>query len=358
MDRVYFRLPDVTFERSWTFGPVRFLSEPDLRIALVDALGRPPTNEGMRVHQELAADQLAAWGNDAALEVTTDDDGAADRIAEEAMAVLRFYMRPLVRVNVESHRIGLVGEHAAGIRDRLILWDHDQPLVGAGWSRVGGTSNFHFTSADVEVFEKDPSLAALALELDSPSTSRSDLGRRALVALAVHDQGFRSRNPSLRILSAAIAVEVLYSRGDVDLSKPQTLAIARRVAYLTCGAGCGRREPHCPYTERAPGSKALLADLESMSLGGMGWQCSAFLHIAAPADVQYALRYPPLFTARNVIAHEGALDSTDRQLRHWVGVADGAIAAALDWFARNPGQTMIDLDDLIGGQPPDEQTLG
>src|SRR5690242_6690204 len=105
MTRHYFQIPGVTFEKSWTLGPARFLSHADLMEALDPALTRAATTESMKVHQEVATEELAAWGDDAALEITAHKAEAADRLAQAAMSILRFYMRPAVRVNVEYHRI-------------------------------------------------------------------------------------------------------------------------------------------------------------------------------------------------------------------------------------------------------------
>ena len=166
------------------------------------------------------------------------------------------------------------------------------------------------------------------------------------------DHGFRSLDSSLRVLTAVIAVEVLFSRS--DLPGAQTTAIARRIAFLTCGGGCGTPAPHCPYTEKAKGHKALLLDLEAIAAKGQGWQCSAFLHIAAPVGAVGSLRYAPLFSARNAVAHEDVSNFQKQELSHLIRVADEAICAGLEWFAKNPASSMAELDREIGGTaPPD-----
>ena len=77
----------------------------------------------MRVHQELIAERLTEWATDAVLEVTAADADGAARIAEEALGVVRFFMRRHVKVNVEIHKIGLVGEISSGVR----------PATANGW---------------------------------------------------------------------------------------------------------------------------------------------------------------------------------------------------------------------------------
>jgi hypothetical protein len=87
----------------------------------------------MRLHQELIAERVTEWASDAVMELTAADADAAARIAEEALAIVRFFMRPHVRVNVAVHKIGLVRQIPDGIRRYIVLWDHDQPIAGDGW---------------------------------------------------------------------------------------------------------------------------------------------------------------------------------------------------------------------------------
>ena len=153
------------------------------------------------------------------------------------------------------------------------------------------------------------------------------------------------------MLCAAIAVEILFSRHDVGTGS-QTTAIARRIAYLTCRGGCGRTAPLCPYTEVQKGHKALVADLRTLEERGQGWQCSAFLDIAAPDLAIPTLQFPPLFSARNEIAHHGDARLTDSEIAHLIWVADAAILAGLGWVAANPDSDMAALDADIGGNVP------
>ena len=156
-------------------------------------------------------------------------------------------MRPHVRVNVEIHKIGLVGQIPDGIRHNIVMSDHDQPIAGTGWQRIGGTISFHFTTATLDAWEADRSPRLLGNQLTVPPEQRSNAGLRTFTALTMLDAGLRSLEPVLRVPCAAIAVEVLFSRDDMG-NGAQTTAIARRIAYLTCQGGCGRTAPHCPDT--------------------------------------------------------------------------------------------------------------
>ena len=130
----------------------------------------------MARYQQLVSELLETWGTDAALEITADDLSDACRMAEEAMAILRFYLRPIVSVNVELHRIGPVGELSGGVRDDLVLWDHDQPLVATGWQRIGGTVPFSFTESVIDAWNSDESIKELGRQLGVSSSTRSELG--------------------------------------------------------------------------------------------------------------------------------------------------------------------------------------
>lgn len=330
-------------------GSVRFVPCDVIRSELHEALDRQPTTPSMAAAQAAARDLLEEWGSDAAAEVRCDDLENPDQTALDAVAVLRFYARPHIPVNVEIHRFGLPGEFPDAIREYIALWDGDRPpLAGPGWSRVGGTVSFAFTEDMLVALEGVRGLALLGAQL-SPETTA--VGRRAMRALRMWDAGVRAIDPMLRLLCAAIAVELLLSREDVG-PNPQTLAIARRVAYLTCGASCGREAEHCLYTQSVKGSKKLLLELQALAKGGTPWECSAFLEIAAPKELEEHLRHPTLFQVRNGIVHAGVLDLPEQEVKRLIWAAEEALRAALEWLGSHPGADVHALDDAIGGAVP------
>lgn len=349
MNRTYFQMPRVTFERPLALGLARFVDASTLSAELDVALSREPTTPSMRMAHSDVRIRLDDWGPDAALAVTADEDERAERIASEAMAVLRFATRPHISVNVDIHRFGLVGEHAIGPRDRIVLFDREPPIAAAGWKVIGGWPDFAFDAQLITKVESETSTGWLGSIIGAEVATRSESERRALRAITLIDRGFLSQDTDQRVLLSAIAVEVLFSRSDKPKTESQTMAIARRIAYLSCGDGCGQRESHCIYTEKARGQKALLADLRALAEAGRPWQCSAFLHVIAPPDVVGALRYPPLFTARNTVAHEGGVEWDERTWKHLVGVAEQAVRSGVGWLAAQPGRAMADLDAEIDG---------
>src|SRR5258708_531038 len=136
MNRTYFQLPRVSFARPLSLGSARFVDARTLVSELDTALCRVPATPSMKAAHDEVRGRLEEWGSDAALEVTADEQEGAQQIASEAMATLRFATRPYIRVNVDTHRFGLVGEHASGRRDRIVLFDHDPPIAAPGWTVV------------------------------------------------------------------------------------------------------------------------------------------------------------------------------------------------------------------------------
>jgi hypothetical protein len=325
-------------------GPARFLPADAVRDELAPALDAPALSGPMSLHQELVAEQVVKWAG-SALAVTAPEAAHAARIAEEALAVVRFFIRRHIRVNVEIHKVGLVGDFLDAKRDYVVLWEDGQLIAGRGWKRIGGTVPFIFRDEVLDAWDADPKIGLIGEQLALQPDERSRSGRRALTALTMLDAGLRSLEPGLRILCATIAVEALFS-GDEKRSK--NTDIARRIAYLTCGARCGREFPLCAYTDRPKDLKQLFTELDVIAHDPQReWRCSAYLDVVAPDAVFRHLPLPSLFNVRNEIAHEGGVTLTERELLHLIRVADEAVMAALDWYAANPDGDMATLDDRI-----------
>src|SRR5215204_2872145 len=108
MPRYAFRLPDVTVDRTWSLGPVRLRSTLDLASEIhVIHDERPPPTSAHEALREDVVEVVQSWGEGSVLEVTAPDKETAARLAQEAIAIVRLFMRPEVSVNVDIHRIGL-----------------------------------------------------------------------------------------------------------------------------------------------------------------------------------------------------------------------------------------------------------
>jgi hypothetical protein len=356
MPRYFFQLPGLSFARPWQLGPTRFLPGAELQTALDTGLTRETTHRSAQAAQVESARLLESWGDDAALEVTADDHGPARLLAEEAVSVLRYLLRRLVRVNVDLHLVGLVGDVREGLREYLTLWDDgsEGPLVAPSFQRIGGMVPFEFGVSHLNAWDLEPSVQLLAGALANGPAGRTVSQQKALDAVTLLDAGRRSLENRARLLCEAIAVETLLSapRDPTAEPQPQTYSIARRVAYLTCFAGCGRSQEHCEYTVAAKGRKQILQDMERLSRAGE-WRCSAYLDIQAPPEVLGALSQPPLFVARNQVAHEGSTEGlTSDALARLSWVVDQATHAALTWYGHHPGKDASDLDAEIDSFEP------
>ena len=370
MGTFFFRLPGVKFERAMSLGDITFTPSTEFRDQLEPGLQQPRPGQPADPRLEWTREVAGSWGDDSALAVPAENSETAQTLAADAMAVLRFYMRDLVRVNVEIHLIGMTGEVRSGSRDFILLSDADPPQAAPGWSRIGGTIDFTFTRDNIETLSARSAIRWLGQEFradsrainasDSASTSigkqqspnassfnKTNISARAITALAMYDLGLRAVDPTLRVLSAVIAVETLYAEPSNGPWKAQTTAIARRIAYLTCGGGCGRTADFCFYSKPGSGLKSILHNILTTADSGQEWRCSAFLHITAPPEVRHVLRYPPLFEMRNVIAHRGRQDLDKKTLNHLIWTADRALSDGIDWLADNPGRQLHELDEDI-----------
>jgi hypothetical protein len=124
--------------------------------------------------QELTKEVVNAWGDDSVLAVGAEHSDTAQTIAADAMAVLRFYMRDLIRVNVEIHLIGMVGEIRSGSREFVLLTDTTPPQAAPGWSRIGGTIDFTFTDESIDTLSAREALTYLGQWLSAASIEGAD----------------------------------------------------------------------------------------------------------------------------------------------------------------------------------------
>jgi hypothetical protein len=349
MPRFIFHLPHVTFEREWALGPVTFRPAGAL-LAEVQSL---PDYTAQVKNYGVALDHVrelaTAWAADATVEVDTDDGDGAVELARQAVAILRLFMRPEVSVNVGLHKIGLVGDVALAIREMIVIYESRR--VGFGARRVDGPVSFTFTRVMFDKWDADPRIKYLSTVLASSPKARSRLGSRALTAISMLDVGFLAMEPTVKVLSSAVAVEAMLSREREASTKAQRtespLRIARRMAYLKCPAQCGLSSPPCPYITGFRSENALVEHARQSSGKGEEWRCTWFLKYACPDALVEATSSRALFSTRHEVAHEGATTASGRDIRMIRYFADEAIFAALDWFAQHPGGSITDLDAEI-----------
>ncbi len=302
-------------------------------------------SESWQAARERADSLLQSWDGDAVLEVEGQDVKAADALAQEAAAIIRLFMRPSVPVNVDLHKIGLVGDVNQAVRDYVVL-EEASGVAAVGWRRVDGVVPFRFSDELLDGWDADGRLRYLGSELERAADRRGPLFDKALTAILLLDTAFRSLEPTVRVLAAVVAIEALLSANDLDDYKPQALQVARRVAYLNCQAKCGRDRPCCPYLQSVKSEKTLMAALQPY-LKGEGWACSSFLEVTEPRDLRGALPRGALFTIRNEVAHTGRTTLTEKEIRAVRYLVDRIVLSALNWFASRPFGSIADLDAEI-----------
>lgn len=344
MPRWVFAVPGVQFARSWRIGNAVFRPAGDVIGDVEGRVGQVDVHASWAVAHEVATEVVARWSQSSTVEAECDALQDAERIVLEAMAVLRFLMRQVVRVNVDIHRIGLEGEVTRAVREYLMLL-HNR--VAPGWTLVDSSVGFKFDAAQLNAWESDASLQWLCDQLACSPSKRSASGRRTITSLTVLDEGFLSLNAVTRVVLYAVAVEVLLSGIDGPTDevrrKSSPLKVAARAAYLTCGNGCAVQAPACPYVLGFAREKHLWETAKQWAAKGE-WRCSAFLEVARPADMEPYFKQPSLFGARNEAVHEGRTSLDDDAIRGLRALADRIVRSFIAWVALRPDATVEDLD--------------
>ncbi|MEV4415059.1 hypothetical protein [Catellatospora sp. NPDC049609] len=340
----HFHLPAVQADRSLSIGPATLLPAGQLQLDVerqIDAW--PARNDGQQaLHDEILA-LAKSWAADATLEVTASDHGEANRLADEAMAILRLFVRS--KSFTEMPKIARTGEIINSSRQTINIEPGE--AIGARWQRIDGHLPFRFSEQLILDLQKDQRLDLLGRQMLLPLEQRSHLGQRAITALTVLDLSYRSLEPTVQVLGAAIAVETMFSSNSGGSHSAQALPIARRVAYLSCRAECGRTNPACPYIQ-VKKANDLQAQLLAAAGRGDAWLCTAFVDVAAPREIANALADLPLFAARNEIAHMGRTTLDTKRLRSLRWLADEIVMMGLSWLADRPDEaTIADLDAEI-----------
>jgi hypothetical protein len=195
MTRAFYLLPRLTIDRPLAVGAARVLPAGTAGRELGEAVTRAVSHDSARAAQQAVAALLESWSEHAVLEVpVTEDPG--DRVtshahasaALETMAVLRFFVRRLLRVNIEAHRFGLEGETIDGLRDFIVFWnvpERDAPLTAPGWSAVASRTPLHVGAPWLDDLAADPVFAFVSGQLSAAPSARPVTGRRALTALAL-----------------------------------------------------------------------------------------------------------------------------------------------------------------------------
>ena len=348
--RWMFVLPRVRFDRDWSLGSAVFRAPAAAAAAVSACADQRSVHRSWAIAHERACAAIGDWTNSSTIEVRANDEADAIRLVAESLATLRLFMREVVQVNVDSHRIGLTGEVDHAIRDFLVFYD-DLGRVAPGWKRIDGPVDFTFTARQLDDWDADQRVQWLSTQLGLKPELRSLAGRRMVSAIEVLDRAFLTTDPLVRVILSAVAIECVYANSSDPLTPVQkttgSLRVAARVAFLSCGAGCGVERPACPYVLGFKGYDHLWEVVEEWAARGKQWCCSAFLDIARPAEMDEAFQRLSVFGARNEAVHQGrtSMGPDDAKWMRWQ--ADAAVKAFLAWVTERGDGTIDDLDAEI-----------
>jgi hypothetical protein len=281
---------------------------------------------------------------------TDHKSGSAESIAREAVrdaiAVLRLYQRRRYRrVSVEHQTFGL-GPDVAAVRETSWATSRGRmPRLTGRWHGVLG--DWSFREVDLAAYPVDPRFAYLDTALCVPDESRTDWQQRAVSAARTMDRATANVAEGLRVVLAAMALEVLLGEHPASDSPGGTKNIGshlviRRAAYLTCrdasGVPHGQGRPACFFLTLKSAAKVTqwMSDLYDRDEPNA---CSYYLDVAA------------VFDSRNAFLHHGWDGFRPGAGELTQGHVDEVMLHALDWVIARGASTLNQLDQEIDALP-------
>jgi hypothetical protein len=194
-----------------------------------------------------------------------------------------------------------------------------------------------------QVWANDPIYRFLHDVLARDEADRTPLQARSLLAIELLSQAWLSDQPDVRLLTAAMALEVLLAESSDQEKK---VRLARRVSYFACGAPStghycpGGRRAACPFLKlpvKARGTPG--PELERLirnARAGTAPSCTQFLDVLE------------IYEARNSIVHQGRLKPTIFEARPDTRFIENALLKpTLTWFSEHLDAELTVLDTEI-----------
>jgi len=330
--------------REWRVGRVRFLPAGAARPLIAQRrAGRAEPTPGWFDER---VDELAERFDESTVAevVCPKPDDAYEHVAD-ALGVLRLLQHQQApMVDTDWQTFGLPGQVSQWHVDFIDL----ETGPGAGFFRGGAQPGWTFSDSDHAALQADAGLEFLSAALRKDDRTR--LEQRAILAARLLNTSILEHDPDQKLLAAIMALEVLL--GD-DAEGPQKFRLARRHAFLTCGAimdsMCGRGRPSCPYLALDPTQKAQRAEIEALlerarSDGRV--RCSEYLDVI------------DLYNARNRAVHDGTVGADLKAVRNALySVYRWLVAGALRWYATCSDDDLHTLDEdiarVVRERPPE-----
>lgn len=272
----------------------------------------------------------------------------AEQLVESALAVLRLVQRMANKSWLVAFQgFGLPGRVNTASYDFINLTGGRVKPIGVpevGLRAVGAIMGGATLSDDLHrAWASDPVNRFIHEALALIEADRTSLQARALLAIELLSQAWLSDQPDVRLLIAAMALEVLLAESSDQEKK---VRLARRASYFACGApnigqccpgGCRAACPFLtlPLSARGkpgPELQRLIRDARAGTVPG----CSQFLDVL------------DIYEGRNTIVHEGRLQPTVFEPRPDTSFIEHALLKpALTWFSEHLGAELTELDTEI-----------
>jgi hypothetical protein len=274
----------------------------------------------------------------------TNERLAYDR-ASDALGVLRLFAAwrsPMT--NTEQQSFGLAGELPLRTAEYIDLAAGPAP----GWFREGTFAWQELDSVQCTAFQSSPGAQFLVSCLDVSGELASQLQRRSMLGQRLLNQAIFDQQPDRKVISLVVGLEVLFGEQEWQ---GKGYGLARRIAFLTCGAHngqmCGRDRPSCPYLalDPAKGPSEELRELVRNASVATHTYCARYLEI---------LR---LYRWRTDAVHEGSCRASADEIRTlgWP-IYSWLLPAFFEWCAAHPTDEVSLLDaeiaDAVRRRPP------
>lgn len=320
----------LTVPEVWRVGRVTFHPSTDARDLTADA---PPFDSENDVIAGRVLEVLDSCGNGCVAEISNAADihEALDAL-RKSLSALRLFQAS--RRSWRETTFGIGTDAPREIIGYVSIWERSAP---------GATVEGHFTGytfGDQALAEWRQSEAFQYL--NDALVNASDEGRRRAVRGALlFDRAALERNPDLRMLGFASALEA-WIHGDEH--GPKKYRLARHVAWFGCGAHndnlCGRARPICPYLHLKPTEHSRLRTLRELGNTYTPWRCSEWHRVVDWYD------------ARSAVAH-GGLDEVTKQEgdqpEFWI--SHHLTKPILLWLRDHPNDPVGDLQRLLDSRP-------
>jgi hypothetical protein len=328
---------------SWIVGSVTFHPASRAREMTSASGSAEPIALPAWVREETAAtaSEFDKW---AVAEVTVPAIDEAISLVRRSVAVLRVVQHmENPRADIRRQAFGLPGQVGSARIDYISL----SSGPATGWQRWGALAGWTFGDQSYQKWVTEPAYRFLDGALSCPDEERTDLQRRALIAVDVLNQAWSSWEPDVSLLNHAIALEVLLGE---PRDREKKVRIARRVCYFDCrwpDCYSTGENPPCPYmTLHIRGRGQPGPELDRIIRGGRQQAydddiyCSEFFDLIE------------LYDARNAILHDGKLNLTvDVEGAATWFIASRLLLPVLTWFAQHPDSDLSELDNEIARLP-------